>query len=148
MIREGRPLPSDVKEKIPALVKTVSNDPDILALYAFGSLAKGALKPLSDLDFAILLSDRLDYKQRFEKHLDLIGLFNSHFHTDDIDLVLLNEAPPRFSFHITGTGTVLVCSDRSALVDFIEKTRKLYLDFRYFREVFDKEFLRGIGYNG
>ena len=148
MIREGRPLPADVKNKMPALVQTVSKDPDIVALYAFGSLAKDALKPLSDLDFAVLLYDRLDNKQRFRKHLDLIGLFNSHFQTDEIDLILLNEAPPRFSFYITGTGAVLFCRDRSVLVDFIEKTRKHYLDFRYFREGFDKEFLRGIGYNG
>jgi predicted nucleotidyltransferase len=148
MIREGKPLPADVKEKVPVVVKRVSNDPEIVALYAFGSLAEDTLKPLSDLDFAVLLSGRLNYKQRFDKHLEFIGKFNSIFHTDDIDLVMLNEAPPRFSFHITSSGTVLFCSDRPALVDFIERTRKLYLDFKYFRDSFDKAFLRGIGYYG
>jgi UTP:GlnB (protein PII) uridylyltransferase len=39
---------------------------DMVALFAFGSLAKNTLKPLSDLDFGILLNSRLRKKQRFE----------------------------------------------------------------------------------
>ena len=148
MIREGRPLPADVKEKVPAIVNAVSNDPIVIALYAFGSVVDDALKPLSDLDFAVLLSDRLNGKQLFDKYLELIGLFNTNFRTDDIDLVVLNDAPTKFSYHITSSGKLLFCRDRSVLVDFIEMIRKIYLDFNFFRESFDKEFLRGIGHHG
>jgi uncharacterized protein len=52
--------------------------------------------PLSDLDFAVLVSSRMSQRERFEKHLDLIGAFNSVFRTDEIDLVLLNDAPLKF----------------------------------------------------
>ncbi|MDF1593719.1 MAG: nucleotidyltransferase domain-containing protein [Desulfobacterales bacterium] len=141
-------MPADVKEKVPVVIEAVSNDPDIVALYAFGSLSDNALRPLSDLDFGVLLSCRLEKKQRFEKHLELIGLFTSTLRTEEIDLVVLNDAPARFSFHITNSGTILYCRDRSALIDFIEMTRMLYLDFKPFRESFDREFLQGIGYHG
>jgi len=59
MIREGKKIPSDVKENIPVIVEKLSPDREITALYVFGSLAKGILNPLSDLDFGILLSGKL-----------------------------------------------------------------------------------------
>ena len=67
MIREGKKLPKDILEKIPAAVSKVKEDKDVIALYAFGSLAESKLKPLSDLDFAVLLSNSLDKTERFEK---------------------------------------------------------------------------------
>ena len=148
MLREGRKLPSDVTDRIPGLIKRVSKDKQIVALYSFGSLAAGDLKPLSDLDFGILVSPTLDKQQRFEKHLELIGLFNEQFESDEIDLVLMNDAPMRFSHNIIKSGKLLFCSDSGLLRDFIEKTVKVYLDFRYFRDEFDKEFLKGAGYYG
>lgn len=148
MIREGKPLPADVKEKVPVAVKAVASDPDIVALFAFGSLSTGMLTPLSDLDFGVLLSVDLNKKQRFEKHLELIGLFSATFRTEELDLVVLNDAPVRFSYSIMSRGKILFCRDRAALIDFIEKTRMLYLDFKPLRDSFDQAFLEGIGYHG
>jgi predicted nucleotidyltransferase len=65
MIREGHKLPADVLDRIPALLAQISEDIDVMALYAFGSLATGALKPLSDLDFGILVTN-----EELEKPLD------------------------------------------------------------------------------
>lgn len=148
MLREDRKLPPDVTDRVPGLVKRVSKDKETVALFSFGSLAAGELKPLSDLDFGILVSPALDRQQRFDKHLALIGVFNEQLKTEEIDLVLLNDAPVRFSHNIIKSGKLLFCSDVDVLKDFIEKTVKVYLDFRYFRDEFDKEFLKGIGYYG
>ncbi len=146
MIREGRRLPPHIVDRIPELINRISKDKEIVALFSFGSLARGDLKPLSDLDFGILVSPTFDREQKFDKHLELIGVFNDHFETDEIDLVLMNDAPMRFSYNIIKSGKLLFCSDSDVLKDFIEKTVKLYLDFRYFRDEFDKEFLKGVGY--
>ena len=97
MIRDGHKLPADVMERIPALLAEISKDADIVALYAFGSLARSELKPLSDLDFGILVDQTLDKQKRFERHLDLIGVFNTLLGTDEVDIVLMNDAPMRFS---------------------------------------------------
>ena len=72
MIRDGIKLPDNVLEKLPETIQTVKMCPEVMALYSFGSAVNNELKPLSDLDFAILLSFRLTKKQRFEKHLGLI----------------------------------------------------------------------------
>lgn len=148
MIRESRRLPNHVLDNIPDIVKRISEDDIVVALFIFGSGAKGKLKPLSDLDFGILLSMKLDKKGRFEKQLELIGTFNETFKTDEIDLVLMNDAPIRFSYNILRDGKLLFCRDRTKLVDFVERTVKLYLDFKFFRDDFDRAYLKGVGYRG
>jgi predicted nucleotidyltransferase len=105
MIKEGRKLPPLVTDRIPVIIEEISKDSEVVALFSFGSLAKDALKPLKDLDFAVLVSERIDPETRFKKHLQLIGLFNQVLRTDE-------------------------------------------LDFKFFKDEFDRVFLEGIGYHG
>ena len=148
MIREGKKLPPDALEKVPVLAYKMAGIPYVLALFIFGSAAKDSLKPLSDLDFGVVLSFDLSRKERFERHLELIGLFNQIFHTDEIDLVVMNDAPARFSHRIFKEGKLLFCRDRIALANFCEMVLRGYLDFKFYRDSFDNEFLKGVGYNG
>jgi predicted nucleotidyltransferase len=148
MIREGRKLQPLVTDRIPDIIEEVSKDSAVVALNSFGSLAKDALKPLSDLDFAVLVSKRIDQEIRFKKHLQLIGLFNQVLKTDEIDLVLLNDLSVEFAYNIVFSGKLLYCANHSELNDYIERTVKFYLDFKFFRDEFDRAFLEGIGYHG
>jgi uncharacterized protein len=148
MIRGNKKLPEDVVEKLPAVVEAISRDSDVSALFSFGSLAGGRLSPLSDLDFAVLISRRLNKRQRSEKLLKLIGVFNSVFRTDEIDLVVLNDAPLKFGHRVLKTGRLLHVRNKRELIDFREKVVKLYIDFRFFRDSFDHGFLEGVGYHG
>ena len=148
MIREGRKLPGDVMKRVPAIVEKMSQDEEVIALYAFGSVASGVLKPLSDLDFGVLVSVELDKRQRFDKHLELIGVFNETFRTDEVDLVLMNNSPMRFSYNIISKGKLLFYRDKHFLADFCARTIKLYLDFKFLRDNFDNVFLRGMVYRG
>ncbi len=148
MIREGHKLPPNAASKIPELLDRIAKDTHIVALYALGSLVTGDLKPLSDLDFGVLVSGKVDKQKRFDKHLDLIGMFNEVLKTDEVDLIMMNDPPMRFSHNIIKSGKLIYCKDNLELADFIEKTIKLYLDFRFFRDAFDDEFLRGVGYRG
>jgi len=148
MIREDRKLHRDITNRIPLLIKQISKDKEVIALFSFGSITSGDLKPLSDLDFGVLVSNILNRKKRFDKHLDLIGLFNKIMGTDEVDLILMNDAPMLFSHNILKTGKLLFYADLDVLTGFIEKTIKGYLDFRYFRDEFDREFIKGIGFHG
>lgn len=148
MIREEIKLPDGVLNRIPLVVEEVSNQPDVQALYAFGTIATGELQPLSDLDFGILLSEHLDKIQRLKTHLDLIALFNRVFSTDEVDLVLMNDAPPRFAFNIIKDGKLLFQRDKKALVNFRERVVMSHLDFIPVKKEFDAIFLKGIGYDG
>jgi len=148
MIREGRKLPDNIVEKLQELLRIISTDADVVALYAFGSLAHGTLKPLSDLDFGVLLDRKLNKKERFDKYLDLIGKFTKLLQTDEIDLILLNDSPMRFAVNIMDTGEVLFERDRVQLINFYEKNTKLFLDFKYFLDDYNSAFLEGVRYNG
>ena len=148
MIRDGIKLKKNVLERLPDLIRVVKQHSHIVALYSFGSVAKKELKPLSDLDFAILLSGQLNRKQRFKKHLELIGIFNNIFRTDEIDLTILNDASFHFCFEVLKTGKLLYCKNKPELIDFRDQVIKNYMDFKYFRDSFDHVFLKGIGYNG
>jgi len=148
MIREGKKLPDKILERLPEVVKAVKSCPEVKALYAFGSVATNELKPLSDLDFAILLSNQLNRRQRFEKSLDLIGLFNSVFQTDEIDLIILNDAPLKFCHIILKNGKLLYFKDKADLIDLCEYVVKNYIDFKFFRDNFNTTFIQGIGYDG
>jgi len=148
MIRDGIKLQGNILERLPALIQAVKQHFEIVAFYSFGGAAKNELKPLSDLDFAILLSKQLTKRQRFDKHLELIGIFNNLFRTDEIDLIILNDAPLRFCFTILTTGKLLYFRNKDDLIDFRDQVLKYYLDFKYFRDSFDKVFLEGVGYDG
>jgi len=148
MIREGIKLDNNVLERLPGLIQAIKQHSEVVALYSFGSAVNNELKPLSDLDFAILLSGQLNRQQRFKKHLELIGIFNTVFRTDEIDLTILNDASFRFCFEVLKTGKLLYCKHEAELVDFRDQVITNYLDFKYFRDSFDRTFLRGIGYNG
>jgi predicted nucleotidyltransferase len=148
MIREEKKINKNALQNIPAIVKLISLDNDVLALYGFGSIAHGVFNPLSDLDFGVLLKDDFDKSAYFGKQLELIGLFNDIFRTDEIDLVLMNDAPLRFCHNIIKTGKLLYCREKREIIDFQERLIKLYLDFKYFRDSFDESFLKGVGYHG
>ena len=148
MIRDGKRLPDDVLESIPVIIEIVSGIEYVEALYSFGSITRNELHPLSDLDFGILLSEKLNRESRIKKHLDLIHKFNDAFKTDEIDLILMNNSPARFNYNIIKTGKLLFVRDKSILANFREHIIKEYLDFKYFRDDFDSGFLKGIGYNG
>lgn len=148
MIREGVKLPKGIQCKISDVVQTLRCDQDVITIFAFGSLVNDALKPLSDLDFGILLSQGLDKEQRFEKHIDLIGVFTNMFKTDEIDLINMNDAPHRISYTIIKTGKILLSNNELELANFYEQLVKKYLDFKYMRDEFDTVFLEGIGYHG
>ena len=95
-----------------------------------------------------MVSNILTNTERFEKQLQLLSSLNRLFQTDEIDLVLLNEAPTRFAHSILKDGKLLFCRDFKVLVNFSEYIRQMYFDFIYYRDCFDEVFLKGIGYCG
>ncbi len=141
-------LPANIKERLPVLYKKLEALDIVCALYIFGSLAEGQIRPLSDVDLAILLSKGLNKKQIFETELELIGLIMDVLKTEEFDLIILNTAPLRFTYNILKEGKLIFCKNRMQLIDFREKTVKYFIDFKFYRRQFDNIFLQGIGYYG
>ncbi len=86
-------IQGDPKRHFPNLIKYFEQDKDIILVYLFGSYATGRIGPLSDVDIAVLFSYDILKGEYIDKKLKLIGKISGILHTDEIDLVVLNEAP-------------------------------------------------------
>ncbi|MFQ5825102.1 MAG: nucleotidyltransferase domain-containing protein, partial [bacterium] len=62
---------------------------------------------------------------------DLMGLF----HTNDIDVVILNRATPLLANEVVKNGIVLFCRDEEARIRFEVRTLQKYVDTKPLREI-------------
>ena len=113
--------------------------PSLIALYRFGSAERGAVRPDSDIDLAILTQDALPELQRFELAQDLAIQLHR-----DIDLVDLRSASTVMRMQILSTGTCLTSQDERARREF---EMYVYSDYARLNEE-RREILRGISKSG
>jgi len=83
-------LASDMLSRINLLEPLLESDSRIIFAYIFGGLATGSQRPLSDIDIAVYLDSCVD---KAEAKLEIIGSLSDTLKTDEIDLVILNDAP-------------------------------------------------------
>jgi len=103
-------LVRDLQEK---LARFFGSRPEVVVAYLYGSHAEGRAHRESDIDIGVLL-DRsrcptpdLRFKARIELGAELIATL----HCNEIDLVILNDAPPLFARHVVCSGTMVHCAD-------------------------------------
>lgn len=97
-----------------ALVEYIKKSvPGLIALYRFGSQAKGTARPASDVDLAILSRVALSELRRFELAQDLAIQLHH-----DVDLVDLRSASTVMRMQILSTGTCLTTEDEQARREF------------------------------
>jgi predicted nucleotidyltransferase len=104
MIRHKR-LPEDIKDRIQVAADYLEQKGDVVFAYLFGGLAKGDPKPLSDVDIAVYLSENVDLPHA---KADLIEKLIDILHTDEIDLVVLNQSSLPLSMNVIKHNRVLV----------------------------------------
>lgn len=106
------------------IVLTIANNlegmPGIVSAYVFGSMANGRAHRESDVDVGILLDRKLfpTATQRFETRLRLTGRLGAAV-ARDVDLVILNDAPPQLARHIMTRGLRLMISNPAADHEFL-----------------------------
>ena len=133
---------SDIERQI-ARALTESRFPGLVSAYLFGSVAEGRAHRDSDVDLGVYLDfESLPTSEaRFDARLDLMAVLGPAIGRDDIDLVVMNDAPPTLSRHIL-RGKRVFCADveadhafvrtvliRAADLDpFLRKMRRVALD--------------------
>ncbi len=136
----------DVTKCIPQLIEELRADGDIVALYLFGSFAAGKQTPVSDIDLAVILDHDFPPKRCFEKKLALLATITSLLKTDEVDLVILNQAPPALAYRILGEGRLLYEkeSGKAQRVRFQVKTFDRYFDFKPVEKILHAGLVRRI----
>jgi len=125
----------NIHRLLPGIARICSRDKGIAALYLFGSHAKVTAGPLSDVDLAVLFEKNNRPKTYFAKRLHLISAFSRTLHTNEVELIVLNNAPVSLSYQVVKDGELLYERDRIQRIAFEAKTVSAYLDSRFLREI-------------
>ena len=126
------------------LTSYFSGKPGVQAAWLFGSHAEGRSHRESDVDVAVLVDRGLwpDAGARFDARVAMTSDLIAVLHRNEVDLVVLNDAPPLFARRIVLDGRLVHCSDAEAehafrrdvqlraadLAPFLERMRRIKLE--------------------
>jgi predicted nucleotidyltransferase len=116
----------------------LSERPEIRFAYLFGSLAKGTANRLSDVDVAVFLDPEFlarphpEHSYGYKAHL--ITELISQTRTNQIDVVILNDASPFLRFQVLRDGIVICETNREERIRFQAQALSRYFDLKPFLE--------------
>lgn len=123
------------KEKL----KKIFEKNRVVFAYLFGSQVKRKTGKLSDIDIAVFLDEKIPCSKFFDIRLKLVGELGDFFKRNDIDVVILNEAPPLLSHRILKEGKVIFSKDRRKQIEYEVRAILRYLDWKPYLEKYTKE---------
>ena len=98
----------------------------VVAVYLFGSIARGQARSASDVDIGVLYDvtppptlEGLGFDLAYDLELAL---------RKPVDIVVLNRAPSDLIHHVLRDGVIVVERDRARRIDFEIKARNEYFD--------------------
>ena len=109
---------------INSIKKIVKKERGISFAYIFGSVARGAAGPLSDIDIAVFLSK----EGKRNKH-EIAGKISGFIGPEHIDTVILNDAPLLMQFNVVKENIVIKDSNERQKFEYIVMNN--YLDNEY-----------------
>jgi predicted nucleotidyltransferase len=88
----------------------------LVSAYLFGSQAEGRAHRESDVDVGVLLprGEAGDARERFDARVELTSYLIGELHRNDVDVVVLNDAPPQFARRIVTGGRRILRNDPAA----------------------------------
>jgi len=107
----------------------------VVAAMLFGSQALDSAGPLSDVDISVWADPGLDRAERFDLRLELIGAATVALRTEEVDLVVLNDAPPLLRHRALRDSVRLVDRDPRCRIRLETRAILDYLDTKPLREV-------------
>lgn len=101
---------------------------EIQAAYVFDSVATGRARRDSDVDVAVLLDRPVRADRALAYRLDLTSDLGAALGRSDVDVVVLNEAPPLLAHRVLSKGRLVYERSPSARVRFQVRTAGRYSD--------------------
>ena len=98
----------------------------VVAVYLYGSVARGTERPGSDVDVGVLYAvapDATLAAQPFALEDELSGLLKRR-----VQVVVLNRAPPDLGHRVLRDGVIVFEQDKGARIAFEVKLRNEYFD--------------------
>ncbi len=124
------------------LVAFLATQPDVIAAYLFGSLARKRAHPRSDIDVAVLLTP-MDSEAAFYRRLRLMEQLRPYADRE-VDVIVLNQAPPLLQHQVLRYGRRLHERDRLARVEFEVRAGQVYADLKPMYDFHTRDLLQKI----
>ena len=118
-------LPPDLERRMPLAAEYLRSHPKVVFAYLFGGLARGERRPLSDVDIAVYLAGIATADMK----LDILGKLIDILGTDEIDLVILNTAPPLLAMNVLRKKQVMADNEPAMRHRFESLSFRKYFDF-------------------
>jgi predicted nucleotidyltransferase len=96
------------------IAAVLSARPEILEAYLFGSRARGAGQAHSDIDIAVFIDEDRIEPGPFGYRSELTSALMSSLGTNNVDVVVLNTAPPLLYHRVLRDGVRLLSRDLRA----------------------------------
>ena len=108
---------------------------EVLLAYLFGSTARGDSRPDSDVDIAVLVDRGALGPDTGIYRASLLTELIRCLGCNDVDLVLLNDAPAVLCHRVLRDGQLVLSRDDRVRVAFTEQTMRRYYDTAYLRKL-------------
>jgi len=131
-----------------ALGARFSAFPEVVAVYLFGSAARGTRGKRSDVDIAVLTRARGTSRRRSRSLVEYVQAACDILRTDRVDVVLLDRAPVALRHEVFREGKPLLVRDTGALSRFRLESSREYLDTIPLRRMFEEAFFRRVRRSG
>jgi predicted nucleotidyltransferase len=131
-----------------ALGARFSAFPEVVAVYLFGSAARGTRGKRSDVDIAVLTREMGISRRRSRSLVEYVQAACDILGTDRVDVVLLDRAPVALRHEVFREGKPLLVRDPAALSRFRLESSREYLDTIPLRRMFEEAFFRRIRRDG
>ncbi|MBS7250099.1 MAG: nucleotidyltransferase domain-containing protein [Candidatus Freyarchaeota archaeon] len=105
-------------EKLENLINQMKAYPKVVAIFLFGSQVKGAEKPLSDIDVAVILK---------EPDAEIEAEIGSMY-SEELDVVLFHCLPLHIQFEVLKYGREIFCRDENFLLNIKRTVLRDYLE--------------------
>jgi uncharacterized protein len=122
--------------------------PEVVAVYLFGSAARGTRGKRSDVDIAVLTRVGGISRRGSRSLVEYVQAACDALGTDDVDVVLLRRAPIVLRHEVFREGKLLLVRDPEALSRFRLESSREYLDTIPLRRTFEEAFFRRVRRNG
>jgi len=114
-------------------IRDLFNRKEVVVAYLFGSLVKKEISPLSDIDLAVYLDERIPRNRQNEVHMmllnELIAILG-----DDLDLILMNSADLLMNFNIIKEGEIIYQRSETEKVMIESEIMDRFMDMRYYHK--------------
>lgn len=134
-------LPPDIADRVQMLPGRLAGIDGLVAVWLFGSFARGEATPISDVDLAYLPDETLQGEDLGRFETGLYSAISSTLRTDDFTFMNLRLAPVYFAWPVLREGKLLFCRDYRGVAALVEAVCGRAPDVAWLRRVGNADFL-------